>query len=171
MYTVRARVPSSTISVGDAISVLWNPHATQRITLVECAVWDPTSGTVIETVLIRRMTTRGTPGSTITPGVQHHSRRAIAPPSGALLDMAGYSVEPTPDSITTIENFAWSLIGTGGGGMRVDLNLVIPPGDGVGLVASDAAVRPFEVEFVWYDGYRPEAYRGLAPFAQSGSMT
>jgi hypothetical protein len=150
-YRVNGLTAATVATDAHAVCALWNPHATQRIKVVEIslvALVAPGAGAGVE---LRRITTRGTAGSTVTPAIQQHDARGIAPPSGALLDLAAYTVQPTLEAGGL---WAWILGAVIGSGFiyPMPLGLVIPPGSGVALINRAAIVVPSsEVTYVWQE--------------------
>jgi hypothetical protein len=150
-YRVNGVTVATAATDAHAVAALWNPHATARIRVVEIslvAVAAPGAGAGIE---LRRITARGTPGSTVTPAIQQHDARAIAPPSGALLDLAAYTVQPTLEAGGL---WGWVLGAVIGSGFiyPVPLGIVVPPGAGLALVNRAAIIVPAsEVAIVWQE--------------------
>lgn len=90
-YAVAGRgVTAATIN--HCIGALWNPHATKSIYVI-VACLSTEGGSPLR--YVQRITTKGTPGSTVTPGIDNDLDRLLAPISGAVLDLAGYSGQPT----------------------------------------------------------------------------
>src|SRR4029077_9508147 len=92
-YTVRGVTALTATTIDTPIFSVWNPHATQRIKLIQWGVFKTGAGAAGDALRLRRISTRGTAGSTVTPVIAHHSENAIAPPSGFLLDLAQYTVQ------------------------------------------------------------------------------
>jgi len=132
MYVLVGNAAQPAVS-SDPVAQVWNPHSTHRCRLVRLAVAADGVGTSgnFSSILFRRSTARGTAGSTVTPDIDHHSERAIAPPSGVVLDLAAFSVLPTMGSSigpgAIISRFA------GGTGLIFALGVVVPPGTGLVL--------------------------------------
>lgn len=133
------------------VAALWNPHASLAIRVVEIslvAVTAPGAGSGIE---LRRISVRGTPGSTVTPAIQQHDGRVLAPPSGALLDLAAYTGQPTLEAGGL---WAWILGAVIGSGFiyPIPRGITLLPGAGLALVNRAAiAVPAAEVTFVWLE--------------------
>ena len=90
-YSVGGRGGPTAASV-HFVGALWNPHATKSIFLV-IASSSKTVGT--QALNMHRISARGTPGSTVTPDIDNDLDGLLAPISGAVLDLAPYSVQPT----------------------------------------------------------------------------
>lgn len=154
MYTVRGRTVATAATADHGVAALWNPHATQRIKVVQCALVASAAPSAGATIKLRRMTARGTGGSTVTPGIQHHSTRAVAPPSGVLLDLAAYTVQPTFD--TGDLGLGWILAAVAASGVVYPIpgGIEIPPGAGLAIVTGAAiAIPASDVTFVWYEDW------------------
>ena len=77
--------------------------------------------------------------------------RAIAPPSGALLDLATYTVQPT---FKTDGLLGWVLAAVAASGIIVPVprGIEVPPGAGLSIVTAAAVAIPAsEVWFGWQE--------------------
>lgn len=155
MYSVRGRSAATGGAANEAIAQLWNPHATQIIRLVgytlESQVAPAAAGFITH---LRRTTARGTPGSTVTPDISNDSKRGAAPVSGALLDLAAFSVQPTYDGTTSWDPFYFTVTNPTGFVSRRSgpAGWYIPPGSGIAVSTPGAIVgNAFEVTFVWVE--------------------
>lgn len=140
MYSVRGRNSATAATADHAVAALWNPHATQRIMVVQWQLFCQTAPGAGLAYRFRRITTRGTPGSTVTPDRNNHSIYGVAPPSGALLDLGAYSVQPTEAG-----EFAGSYVPAAiiASGIVLNLgNIEVPPGTGLALVQVAATASP-----------------------------
>lgn len=131
-------------TASEPIAVLWNPHASIRLYVTEVACFG--EGLSVD---LSRVTTQGTAGSTVTPDADNAFSRQAAPPSGALLGLADYSVAPTrvppPQMRFRIGNID-------GSGFAVWLGkFEVPPGTGCCLeyVSGTAVAAP--VYFRWME--------------------
>ena len=98
-----------------AFASLWNPHSTRAILVLEVTgMMDESGGTGLNW-LLRRITARGTPGSTITPDADNDRSMASAPPSGALLDLANYGANQPTFSSPDLKGLAPMSNNIGGG--------------------------------------------------------
>jgi hypothetical protein len=149
MYRVNGLTAASAATVDHGVACLWNPHATKRIKVTEIslvAVTAPGAGAGVE---LRRCTARGTPGSTVTPGIQNADERDIAPPSGALLDLATYSVQPTLEA-NGLWNWVLGAVIGSGFIYPIALGETVVPGSGLVLVNRAGIIIPAcEVTFAW----------------------
>src|SRR6266576_3693993 len=96
-YGVSSVTVATAATADLAIASLWNASTTRSIALKEVHVFKTTAGAA-DIAKIRRISARGTPGSTITPTIVNDYDRALAPASGALLDLNVYTVEPTKEA-------------------------------------------------------------------------
>src|SRR5436190_19292569 len=94
-YSVRG-APAATAATADhAIFAVWNPSGTKRIELIELGYFALTAPAANAGCYLRRITARGTAGSTATPSASNSFQNDAAPDSGFLFDLAAYSVQPT----------------------------------------------------------------------------
>jgi hypothetical protein len=142
MYIVRGRNAATAATADHAIAQLWNPHSTQRIKVIQIAVFKTTAGTAGDAFRLRRSTARGTAGSTVTPNIESHSERAIAPPSGMLLDLAAFSVQPTLASGEVGPGWVAAAFAASGIMYPVPGGIVIPPGTGLVIAQVAATIWP-----------------------------
>lgn len=156
MYTVRGRSAATAATADHAICALWNPHSTTRIKVVSFAIFKQGgTGANGDAVRLRRITARGTAGSTVTPGISNHSNRGVAPVSGVLLDLAAYSGQPTLDSVDM--GFGWCAPAVQGAGIVYPIpgGIEIGPGAGLSLIQVAAAAWPAsEVAFSWLEDWQ-----------------
>lgn len=147
-YRVRGRTAATAATAGHAIAALWNPHATKRIRVVEFGLFKTGAGAAADALELRRSTTRGTPGSTVTPAIQQDDDRDLAPPSGALLDLAAFTVQPTLEAGGL---FGWVAANVAGSGLLYPTGaIVLPPGAGLVIVQIAATAWPAsDVSFRW----------------------
>lgn len=149
-YSVRGRTTASMAPVSDSpLAVLWNPHATKRLRVIEVGMSFVGTSPGPSKVYIRRTTTRGTPGATVTPDIQQSFHRTAAPVSGTILDLAVYTVDPTFEgganglSWVSPANVSWIIIYSMPEGMEIS------PGNGLALV-DIGETRTIPVAEVWF---------------------
>jgi len=142
MYTVRGRTAATVATIDHAIFSVWNPHATQRIKLIQWAIFKEAVGTAADGLRPRRISARGTAGSTVTAVLAHHSENAIAPPSGFLLDLAAFTVQPT--LVAGELGIGWNAAAIAAAGIVTAIpgGLVIPPGQGIAFLQTKATIWP-----------------------------
>jgi hypothetical protein len=128
---------------------LWNPHSTIRIYCKRFGLFKITAGAA-QAARFRRSTARGTPGSTHTSDIDNHAERAIAPPSGALLDVAAFTVQPTMDASEIVPIRPYVLDSAGNFHTFRGKGFCIPPGTGLALSQVEAQIWPAsEISFEW----------------------
>ena len=156
MYSVRGRTTSTGAGglVDDGVWALWNPHPTARVRLLSVlCVAQVAVGAVTGRASLARLSSRGTPAATVTAGISSHSRRRLAPPSGALLDLGDYTGQPVIDGLCLGPPFnnlaeigaflSHSFRGSG---------LCVPPGTGLGLVqVTGGNIPAMEVSLTWME--------------------
>jgi hypothetical protein len=150
-YSVGGRGAGS-IATGDPQALLWNPHSTVRLYVVDFS-WAFT-GTAAEALLFQRATARGTPITTTTPDIDNAWERDKAPPSGALLDL-DWSTIPTTDA-SILWRFSVGAGQAGGGTSAVDRlfgwpGIVVPPGTGLQLSSAASGVAAGNITYTWYE--------------------
>ena len=152
-YRVNGVTVASAGTVDHGVAGLWNPHATLSIKVVEISVVAgaaPAAGSGVE---LRRASARGTAGATVTPAIQQNDARSLAPPSGALLDLATYTVQPTVEAGGLWNWILGAVIGSGFI-YPIPRGISVLPGAGLALVNRAGIVVPAcEVTFVWTEEY------------------
>jgi hypothetical protein len=153
-YHVRGRTAATAATADHAICNFWNPHSTQRIKVLSFLVFKTAAGIAGDSFRLRRSTTRGTPGSTVTPDIDHHSERAIAPPSGVLLDLAAFTGQPTFDASDIPPGWTAAAQAASGLVYPIPGGIILPPGTGIGLVQVAATAWPIsEIGFSWLEDW------------------
>jgi len=156
---VRGRSPAVAVTNATYFSI-FNPSATQRVRIMEIyVVQQAAPGAAGLQVLSKRTINRGTPGSTVTPAIQNHSRRGVNPGSGLLLDLAPFSVDPNDDggneggpSFSPLLFAGAEIVDIRAG--NLNLPLVIPPGTGFKFWSGQAtSVGPLEVSVGWEEDW------------------
>ena len=155
MYSVQGRTTTAGGSPEEVVAQLWNPHATARIKIVQimlCVNAAPGAGIAVR---MKRVTGRGTAGSTVTPDIDNHLERSIAPASGALLDLGNFSVNAT---IAASElGPAWVAPVLRGSAWIYSIPgnmLIVTPGTGIAVViVSNPAWPVTDVTFCWLEDW------------------
>jgi len=147
-YAVGGRSAATAATIGHAAAALWNPSTTKKIKIRE--IWAFKTVATVDYHALRRISARGTPGSTVTPGQGNcFEQPRIAPQSGALLDLAAYTVQPT----LVGENLARANLpaAIGAGFIWVFAEPIeIPPGEGLAIITPVATIlQPSDFTFVW----------------------
>ena len=150
-FRVSGRSGATAATDAHALFAIWNPHSTARLRVLDShinATVAPGAGAGLE---LRRITARGTAGSTITPTIENDDARAVAPPSGALLDLAVYSVQPTVVAAAGAL-FSWTYAAVAASGLIVPFGtgIEVPPGTGLAWLNTSAIIFPIsEVGWSW----------------------
>lgn len=146
MYALGVQGTATTATLNVCCGALWNPHATKSITLVLLSLSKIQGASNLYWC---RTTTRGTPGSTVTPDIDNDLDRLLAPVSGVVFD-TGHSVQPTRDASELWRNASSNNPGTTDE-MWAD-GFRIPAGTGLGYFTSTATIAEFIFSFVWDEG-------------------
>lgn len=149
IYAVRGFTAATAATADVAICSLWNPDSTDSMTVLEMGLFKAGAGASTDSLYVERITARGTAGSTVTPDGDNAWGNLVTPPSGALLDLASYSGQPTS---STPPMFGWVAANVAGAGFQwpTPRGIKIPPGAGVSMAIRVAAAWPTsEVYFVW----------------------
>ena len=156
MYSVRGRAPATAATADHACFQLWNPHSTQRIKVIRVSFFAQTAATAGWVGRFRRTSARGTPGSTVTPNISNHSEIAVAPVSGALLDLAQFSAQPTLLASSVDLGIGYPFPAVIGAGISLPIpgGIVIGPGAGLAFIQVPATASPIlEVTFDWLEDW------------------
>lgn len=150
MYAAAARTGATATTIDHCAGALWNPHATKSI---EVVLFTMSRTAAANNWYVQRITAKGTPGSTVTPSIENDLDRLLAPISGAVIDLAPYSVQPTKAS----PDFFRPMIGQNNPGVTQELwfegGLILPAGTGMGLFAGVAGTaNVFDLSFMWDEG-------------------
>ena len=93
-YQAGGRSAATAATADQSGAALWNASTAKSIYCVEFHCFK-TTATADNHQLIRTTNRGTTPGSTVTPDIDNDHNRAIAPVSGALLDLAAWATYPT----------------------------------------------------------------------------
>lgn len=140
-FIVNGKNAATAATIDHAVAAVWNPSSTKRIKLLELHIFKQAVGAADEPVL-RRITTRGTPGSTVTPTAVNEWEQIAAPPSGFLLDLATYTVQPTLAASPLHGCVIPAAIGAGIMWVFSGDGLEIPAGAGIAVTAGIALAFP-----------------------------
>lgn len=161
-YSVRGFTAATGTSDPEAIAQLWNPSSARRLLVLEVSLYAagaPPGVQARNSLSLQRTSARGTPGSTVTPDADSDWAGELAPPSGALLDLAAFTVQPTL-AAPELDGLVLAAAGTSGtpsSGMGFALvrpeGIWVPPGTGLllnGVLIAGAVSWPTsEVTFEW----------------------
>lgn len=139
-YRVGGITAANVATASHGVATLWNPSTSVEMWLKELHFVNTTAASAL--VRLARITGRGTPGSTVTPDIDNEYARAGTPPSGALLDLAAYTVQPTVDASALDQWTTPATIGAGKVWSFGSKGLLVPPGAGVGLVNQGTTSTP-----------------------------
>jgi hypothetical protein len=146
-YRVGGRTVDTAATADNVGAALWNPSTSKGI-YVEEVHWAKVGATVDNPGLVR-ISARGTATTTVTPDIDNDDANALAPVSGALLDVA-YSAQPT---ITAPYMHRTNLAAAGGAGFIWtfrDPGIFIPAGEGLAIATPVAVIlQDSDVTFVW----------------------
>lgn len=153
IYRVSGRTVATAATAAHGCAALWNLSTAYRLTVFEIAICTtgaaPSAGC---TISIQRISARGTPGSTITPNIASDDNRTLAPASGAVLDLATYTVQPTVDAPSNGSQWRWGLAAVQSSGVIIPFGkpITIPAGAGLAIVTGAAiAIPASDVTFTW----------------------
>ena len=149
IYSARGVTAATAATADHTVFGLWNPDSLKRITLLEIGLFKTTGGTAGDSIYLGRTTARGTAGSTVTPDADNAWTGDDIPSSGALLDLAAYSVQPTK---ATPNLWGWVAAAVAASGViwPCARGIAIPPGTGVAINQRVATIWPIsEVYAVW----------------------
>ncbi len=149
---VRGRTAATTAAADVAIAQLWNPHASMRLMIWEMWLCANVAPAASAGFYIRRTTARGTAGSTVTPAAVNDTEGALATVSGALLDLAAFTVQPTFAALPAMG--AWTIGAASGSGVMIPFprGIEVPAGAGLALATTQAvAITVSDVVFVFQE--------------------
>ena len=146
-YSVSGRNAATGASVDQAGAVLWNASAIKVIYCREISGF--TSSAVAWALQLIRTSTRGTPGSTVTPDIDNNRDRLLAPQSTCVLDLGLFSSAPTVQGPAMARTHLGAVIGSAFGWI-FDPPIAIPAGTGLAIANVPATASPtVDWTFVW----------------------
>ncbi|MGH2690734.1 MAG: hypothetical protein ACRDKW_18285 [Actinomycetota bacterium] len=149
-YSVAGRSADTAATANHVAAQLWNPSAIKALEVVEILVVQV--GATVSNHSLQRSTARGTAGSTVTPDIDNDYSRALAPPSGVLLDLAAFSVQPTLAGPDAFRANAPAAAGVGFGWSFYSKPYEVPPGTGVCILTPVAVIlQDSDFTFVFDD--------------------
>lgn len=147
-YSVGGRSANTAATANHVAAALWNPSTAFNIYVRE--IWVTKTVATADNHQLNYITTRGTAGSTVTPDADNDFSRAAVPPSGALLDLAAYSVQPT---LQTPALDRRNLPATVGSALLFDFRdypVMVRPGQGLAVGTPVATIlQASDFTFVW----------------------
>ena len=147
-YAVGGRSAATAATANHAAVALWNPHATKVLYVRE--LWVFKTVATADNHALQRITARGTPGSTVTPnGTSCFERIRVVPASGAVLDLAAYTGQPTLTGGILARANLPAAIGAGFIWVFAEA-IAVPPGEGLALITPAAVIlQPSDITVVW----------------------
>lgn len=135
-FSVAGRTNAATTNVNDVHAQLWNPHSVRSLWVLEVETTrvDLVSG--VPVLRLVRSSARGSgPGATVTPDLDNDFERGITPGTGAVLEVANFTTEPT----LTGAPFGQSMMTAATAGLQAGpmyqwgfpAGLRVPPGTGL----------------------------------------
>ncbi len=147
IYTVRGVTAATVGTIDLAAFSIWNPAAGKRIELLEVGIFVTTAPVATAGLHMRRITARGTPGTTATATLENSQQRDAVPDSGFLLDLAVFTVAPTLAAVPSM--IGWVPAASVGAGIVLPLReIIIPPGTGIAFLNRAAAIFPVSEVYV-----------------------
>lgn len=147
--TLAGRSVATAATANHVAASIWNPHATARIAVTEIHICTTTAGAAH--ISIQRATTRGTPGSAVTPTLASSSQRDLVAPSATELLLAAFTVQPT---LETPSLRRWNLPAAVGAGVIIVFpeGIVVPGGAGLAIATPVATAFPAsDISFAYED--------------------
>lgn len=147
-YSIGGRSVITAATANHVGAALWNPSANVQLSVFEVH-WFKTAA-VADNIALARITTRGTAGSSIVVNANNNfGRNKSAPLSGAILDLAAYTVQPTVADRNFYRNNLPAAIGAGVAYV-FRREWVIAPGEGLAILTPVAvALQVGDVSFYW----------------------
>jgi len=147
-YSVAGRCAATGAAADQAGAVLWNASTTKIIYCIEISGFS--SSAVAWALQLIRTSNRGsTPGSTVTPDIDNHRDRLLAPQSGALLDLSQYITAPTVQGPAMARTHLGGVIGSAFGWV-FNPPIAIPAGTGLAIANVPATASPtMDFTFIW----------------------
>lgn len=151
LHSVRGLTAATAATADHAIAAIWNPDSAKRIKVLEFSIFAAAAPGAGSGFYLRRLSARGTAGSTVTLVQAHSLENDEAANSAFVLDLATYSVQPTLVAGAIGPGFVFAAVAASG--ILVPLRgITVPPGAGIALVNRAAiAVPACEVSFVVED--------------------
>jgi hypothetical protein len=158
VYTVTGRNTALTAVANKALWVLFNPHSTQIIKLVQWSMFSQSGNPASNwSCRLQRVSARGSPNNTVTPNISNHSTLGAAPPSGALFDQGHHNLgEPTllASSLDMDTRVVFGTFQSAGYVQEIPGGIDIPPGTGIAMIQVGATVSvAFDNTVSWLEDW------------------
>lgn len=147
-YSVAGRNAATGATADQPAATLWNASSAKIIYLREVSGF--TSSAVAWAMELIRTSTRGTPGSTVTPDIDNDRDRLKTPVSACVLDLGFYtSTMPVVEGPALARCHLGAVIGSAFG-FTFNPPIAIPAGTGVACANAPATAGPtVDFTFVW----------------------
>lgn len=147
-YAVGGRSAATAATADHAAAALWYASGTKAIKLRE--IWVFKTVSTADNHALRRITARGTPGSSVTPDASNCMEvPRVAPQSGVVLDLGAYTVQPTLTGVNLARSNLPAAVGSGFIWVFTE-PIEIPPGEGIAIITPVAVIlQPSDFTFVW----------------------
>jgi len=146
-YSVSGRNAATGASADQAGAVLWNVSSAKTIYCREISGF--TVSAVAWALQLIRTSTRGTPGSTVTPDIDNDRDRLLSPPSTCVLDLGLFTVAPTVQGPAMARTHLGAVTGCAFGWV-FNPPIAIPAGTGLAIANVPATASPtMDFTFVW----------------------
>lgn len=148
-YSVGGRTAATAATADQSGAALWNASTTKTIYCKE-AHWFKSAATADNEQLIRTTNRGTTPGSTATPDIDSDYNRAVAPVSGAVLDMAAWATYPTVAGPPLARTNLPAAVGAGVIWVFGGDGIAIPQSTGLAIGTPVATIlQAGDATFVW----------------------
>lgn len=94
-FSVGGRSANTAITADHVAAQLWNPDATRSLWVVEIHIQKTTTATLDNHIISRSSARGATPTLTVTPDLDNDFEREITPDTGAVLELATFTTQPT----------------------------------------------------------------------------
>jgi hypothetical protein len=149
LYSIGGRHGAVAATNNHAAGALWNPHSTKRLWVVDMSWAVTAGGATSPRIALIRTSTQGAPGSTVTPGIGNAWEGDVAPPTGAVLDLAAYSVQPTLQPEALWRDTWAPTVGIGFQKLFPE-GICVPPGTGLAMITTSFdAIDIGDLTFIW----------------------
>jgi hypothetical protein len=145
-YGLGATSGTTAATANHCLGSFWNPHATKGVYLV---LFTFSKTAQIVNLYAERISARGTPGSTVTPDIDNDFDRLLAPVSGAVLDLAAFSVQPTRSGPSSMRFVSQNNPGPTIEWYFGEDGLLIPAGTGLGVFTETALASSGSLSAIW----------------------
>lgn len=142
IYHVSGTTAATAATDQHAIINIWNPHTTKRIRLLEIMIVVFAAPSAGAGFILRRTTAIGTPGSTVTPTIEHDIERGAAPQSGFTVGLAAFSAQPALAAGDLGPTWVLPAVTASGIIIPVPRGVVAVPVQGIALVNRAAIAFP-----------------------------